>query len=105
MRVWSRVGKRSWSLFADYASVSIGKAAGETEIVVEAAPQAETRVVDLLAALEASVAEAKAARKRHPTAKQAAAAGDGAADEADADADPDAEPAVVAPRARRRKSA
>lgn len=44
------------------------KAAGE-EIV--AAPEAPTtdRVVDLMAALEASVAEAKKARKRHPAAK------------------------------------
>jgi DNA end-binding protein Ku len=46
------------------------KAAGE-EIV--AAPEAPTtdRVVDLMAALEASVAEAKKARKRHPTASEA----------------------------------
>ncbi len=43
------------------------KASGETEIVVAAGAVAETRVVDLLAALEASVAEAKAARRRHPT--------------------------------------
>ncbi len=76
------------------------KAAGETEIVVEAAPQAETRVVDLLAALEASVAEAKAARKRHPTAAKAKAAGDGS-EEAGAEADDEA----AAPRSRRRKSA
>lgn len=69
------------------------KAAGETEIVVEAAPAAETRVVDLLAALEASVAEAKASRKRHPT---AAPAGAGEAHEEDE---------AAAARPRRRKSA
>ncbi len=43
------------------------KAAGETEIVLEPVAEHATKVVDLLAALEASVAEAKAARKRHPT--------------------------------------
>ena len=45
------------------------KAAGE-EIVVEAAPAPATTasVVDLMAALEASVTEAREARKRHPTA-------------------------------------
>jgi DNA end-binding protein Ku len=44
------------------------KAAGE-EVVVEAAPAPDaTSVVDLMAALEASVAEAREARKRHPTA-------------------------------------
>jgi DNA end-binding protein Ku len=43
------------------------KAAGE-EIVVESAPAAQTPVVDLMAALEASVKEARAARTRHPTA-------------------------------------
>ncbi len=43
------------------------KASGETQIVVATGPVADTRVVDLLAALEASVAEAKAARRRHPT--------------------------------------
>jgi DNA end-binding protein Ku len=54
------------------------KAAGETEVVLEAAPAQETKVVDLLAALEASVAEAKASRQRHPTgrAKDAEAAPD-----------------------------
>ena len=40
------------------------KAAGEEELVAAPAPQAEERVVDLMAALEASVKEAKAARGR-----------------------------------------
>jgi DNA end-binding protein Ku len=57
------------------------KAAGEEEVVAAPAPAAEEKVVDLMAALEASVRDAKEARKRHPTAK--AAAGDGA-DEDDA---------------------
>jgi DNA end-binding protein Ku len=46
------------------------KAAGE-EIVATPAPAAEEKVVDLMAALEASVRDAKEARKRHPTAKAA----------------------------------
>ena len=49
------------------------KAAGE-ETIVAAAPEEEIgSVVDLMAALEASVAEAKQARTRHPTAKKAEA--------------------------------
>jgi DNA end-binding protein Ku len=59
------------------------KAAGEEEVVAAPAPAAEEKVVDLMAALEASVRDAKEARKRHPTAK--AAAGGGGADEDDAD--------------------
>ena len=65
------------------------KAAGE-EIVLEApAPPDSGKVVDLMAALEASVAEARAARKRHPAA---------GADEADAPAADDA-PADETPAA------
>ena len=52
------------------------KAAGETGLVEVPAAPAEDKVVDLMAALEASVAAAKEARKRHP----AAGAGDEAAD-------------------------
>lgn len=53
------------------------KAAGE-EIRIEApAPADNGKVVDLMAALEASVAEARAARKRHPAASAAAAGADG----------------------------
>jgi DNA end-binding protein Ku len=51
------------------------KASGKTEIVAPPAALTEDKVVDLMAALEASVKEAKAARKRHP------AAGDGASAE------------------------
>ena len=47
------------------------KAAGE-EVVAAPAPAAEDKVVDLMAALEASVRDAKAARGRHPTAKSGA---------------------------------
>jgi DNA end-binding protein Ku len=46
------------------------KAAGEEIVTAPQAPAAE-RVVDLMAALEASVAAAKEARKRHPTASEA----------------------------------
>ena len=55
------------------------KASGE-EIVAAAAPAAEDKVVDLMAALEASVKEAKAARTRHPTAGNGAGAGEGDGD-------------------------
>ena len=64
------------------------KAAGEEEIVAAPAPAAEEKVVDLMAALEASVKEAKAARTRHPTAKKTSkvASGEGAGDEEAAEA-------------------
>jgi DNA end-binding protein Ku len=42
------------------------KAAGETEVVAPPEVMTEDKVVDLMAALEASVKEAKAARGRHP---------------------------------------
>jgi DNA end-binding protein Ku len=42
------------------------KAAGDTEVVAPPEVMAEDKVVDLMAALEASVKEAKAARTRHP---------------------------------------
>lgn len=56
------------------------KAAGQ-EVVVPAATAEPERVVDLMAALEASVAAAKETRKRHPTAHEPPAAPD-AGDEA-----------------------
>jgi DNA end-binding protein Ku len=47
------------------------KAAGEEEVVLApSAPQPE-KVIDLMAALEASVKEAKDSRKRHPSGKEA----------------------------------
>jgi DNA end-binding protein Ku len=49
------------------------KAAGEEEIVAPPVPAAEEKLVDLMAALEESVKEAKEARGRHPS----AAASDG----------------------------
>lgn len=55
------------------------KAAGEEVVTAAAAPDAE-RVVDLMAALEASVKAAKESRKRHPTGRSDA--DDGADDEA-----------------------
>jgi DNA end-binding protein Ku len=45
------------------------KAAGETELVEVPEVEKGEKVVDLMAALEASVAAAKEARKRHPTGK------------------------------------
>lgn len=49
------------------------KAAGEETITVAAPDEEVGSVVDLMAALEASVAAAKEARTRHPTAKKASA--------------------------------
>ena len=49
------------------------KAAGAEPVASEAA-SAKPKVVDIMAALEASVAEAKQARTRHPTATKSAAA-------------------------------
>jgi DNA end-binding protein Ku len=59
------------------------KASGADEITVAPAAESPEKVVDLMAALEASVAAAKDARKRHPTARAAAPASDGKADEAE----------------------
>jgi DNA end-binding protein Ku len=47
------------------------KAAGETELVAAPQPVSADKVVDLMAALEASVAAAKETRKRHPTSRPA----------------------------------
>jgi DNA end-binding protein Ku len=47
------------------------KAAGETGLVEVPEIESGEKVVDLMAALEASVAAAKAARKRHPTGSEA----------------------------------
>ena len=58
------------------------KAAGE-DVVAAPEPVAEDKVVDLMAALEASVRDAKAARGRHPTAKAASDGED--AEEAEAE--------------------
>ena len=43
------------------------KAAGEDDTVTAPVAASENKVIDLMAALEASVAEAKAARSRHPS--------------------------------------
>jgi DNA end-binding protein Ku len=48
------------------------KASGTEDITVAPAAESPEKVVDLMAALEASVAAAKDARKRHPTARAAA---------------------------------
>jgi DNA end-binding protein Ku len=72
------------------------KAAGETEILEAPAPATADKVVDLMAALEASVTAAKEARKRHPAGGDTPAKPEPAA-EATA-------PAKKAP-ARKRKSA
>ena len=77
------------------------KAAGEEEIAAAPAPAAEEKVVDLMTALEASVKEAKASRTRHPTAKKAAAGGDGDAEVAAEEA----RPAKRAAKSSKRKSA
>jgi DNA end-binding protein Ku len=47
------------------------KASGAEEVLAPPTPISEEKVVDLMAALEASVKEAKQARKRHPTGRAA----------------------------------
>jgi DNA end-binding protein Ku len=69
------------------------KAAGQSEVVAPPVAMEEDKVVDLMAALEASVQSAKAARQRHPA---------GADDEATAGP---AKRAKKAPAKRARKSA
>jgi DNA end-binding protein Ku len=49
----------------------IERKAGGEEVIAPAAAAEPDKVVDLMAALEASVAAAKTARKRHPTAHEA----------------------------------
>jgi DNA end-binding protein Ku len=61
------------------------KAAGEEEIVAAPAPKSEEKVVDLMAALEASVKEAKASRTRHPTSKPSSKASSNGHGEGDED--------------------
>ena len=46
------------------------KAAGQTEVIAPPVVMEEDKVVDLMAALEASVKSAKAARQRHPAASK-----------------------------------
>jgi DNA end-binding protein Ku len=71
------------------------KAAGET--VVSAPPAAqETKVVDLMAALEASVKEARKARERHPVTGDADAAARRRDDDTDAEAAEVVEPEAEA---------
>ena len=65
------------------------KAAGEEDIVATPEPQ-EDKVVDLMAALEASVAAAKEARGRHPAAGEA---GSVSSEEMSGEADDDEKPA------------
>jgi DNA end-binding protein Ku len=67
------------------------KAAGETELVQAPQPVSADKVVDLMAALEASVSAAKEARKRHPTGRPAD----------DKPADGEAEAAIKPVRARK----
>jgi DNA end-binding protein Ku len=50
------------------------KASGDDEVLTPPTPVSEDKVVDLMAALEASVAEAKEARKRHPSSETGAKA-------------------------------
>jgi DNA end-binding protein Ku len=71
------------SKFADtYRNRVLGlieaKASGATEIISAPEPVAADKVVDLMAALEASVAAAKETRKRHPTGRPVAKSADGA---------------------------
>ena len=81
------------------------KASGE-EITVESAPEPEaTSVVDLMAALEASVKEARESRKRHPTAVPAAGEDEDDEDEAPKATKKKAAKKRAAPAKRAKKSA
>jgi DNA end-binding protein Ku len=73
------------------------KASGTAELVAPPAAISEEKVVDLMAALEASVRDAKEARKRHPTGK--------ATDAGESPAEEPARPANKASAPRKRKSA
>jgi DNA end-binding protein Ku len=76
------------------------KAAGETELVAAPQPVSADKVVDLMAALEASVKAAKETRQRHPTARPA--------DDKPADGEaaaPAKKPAAKKAAPRKRKSA
>ena len=71
------------------------KADGEDILVLEdAAPAASSQVVDLMAALEASVSAAKEARGRHPSAKKAAKKKAASKSKSKAKAKKDEEPAA-----------
>lgn len=80
------------------------KADGEVFEAPEPAAEAP-QVIDLMAALEASVKAAKDARGRHPAAVKAVPAKKAPARKAAAEEDEDAEPAKKPARARARKSA
>jgi DNA end-binding protein Ku len=81
------------------------KASGE-EVVAPAATAEPDKVVDLMAALEASVAAAKDARTRHPAARSPKSVTDRPdADGADGDEEADAEPAAKAPKRARKRTA
>jgi DNA end-binding protein Ku len=75
------------------------KAAGEETVVEAPTPVDDGKVVDLMAALEASVKEARAARTRHP----AADAGHAGTDHADDEVDVEAKPKAKKPAAKRTK--
>ena len=82
------------------------KASGATEVVSASTEEPKAKVVDLMAALEASVAAAKASRSRHPTGRDDEATGTDA--DADAEADDGADGAAKKPAkkvAKARKSA
>lgn len=70
------------------------KASGAIEVVEAAPEEEEDKVVDIMAALEASIAEAKEARKRHPT----------GGDEADAPAKPAAKARKATKKAAKKAS-
>lgn len=82
------------------------KAAGETDLVAVAAAPSNDKVIDLLAALEASVRAAKEARTRHPAAHSAETVTvvDGADEAPDAVGEEDGA-AIAKKSARRRRTA
>lgn len=78
------------------------KGEGDDAVVAAPATADNHKVIDLMAALEASVAEAKASRKRHPTGTAATDIDDADPDdEATADGDDEADPEATAPARKR----
>lgn len=77
------------------------KAAGQEPVLAAIEGPSEDKVVDLMAALEASVQAARSARERHPSTGDGAAEAEGVEEGDGAAADEAAEPAAKAPAKKR----
>jgi DNA end-binding protein Ku len=81
------------------------KQEGDDSVLEAAEPEDDNKVIDLMAALEASVADAKSARGRHPSGREASDADADEGDDGAAGEDHDASPAPRAKKAPAAKSA